>query len=335
MTVEQHTPTVVRLDADALSEAEQEAALHGAGFAPADVAVVKMSGPAVVDCLQGLLTNDVAAPGNEGFVYGAVLTTKGMIVCDLWVARDGNDAWVFAPAHGLDALLDVFKRFVPPRLATYEHLSDHTVIRLVGADVARRVGDAGIAVPQAGRATRATLESIAYHVAHPGPGHGFRLQLWCAMDAVTRVSGALRAAGVERLPPDALELVRIVAGAPRLGTEIDAKTLPQEARFEELHGVSYSKGCYTGQETVARVHFRGHPNRWLGGLLWDEAPDSGDPAVTRDGKTVGRVTSVAWLHDEQRWIGLGLLRREVETGQQVTAGGRVSRVRPLPHALPE
>src|SRR5204863_149594 len=76
-----------------------------------------------------------------------------------------------------------------------------------------------------------------------------------------RLAGRLAAAGAVEAEPAMLELARILAGWPRLGAEVDDKTIPQEVRFDEIGGVSYTKGCYTGQETVARLHFRGHANR--------------------------------------------------------------------------
>src|SRR5207249_1848019 len=112
-------------------------------------------------------------------------------------------------------------------------------------------------------------------------------------------SARLGAAGA--VPADAatLELARILAGWPRLGAEVDDKTIPQEVRYDELGGVSYTKGCYTGQETVSRLHFRGHTNRYLRGLLFDAeppaAPADGWSSVTHLDRDVGRVTSLAWV----------------------------------------
>src|SRR5687767_15346310 len=128
-----------------------------------------------------------------------------------------------------------------------------------------------------------------------------------------------------------------------LGAEIDERTLPQEVRYDEIGGVSYTKGCYTGQETVSRLHFRGHANRHLRGLLFEAdpplAPASGWSAVTHDEKEVGRVTSIAWLPDGGgsvlgRWIGLAVVRREVPIGAVVRAAGREARVAALPFAVP-
>src|SRR5262249_24994082 len=90
-----------------------------------------------------------------------------------------------------------------------------------------------------------------------------------AVDALTtRLIGSGGLAGDQR----DLHGERLLGGWPTLGVEIDEKTLPQEVRYDEIGGVSYTKGCYTGQETVARLHFRGHTNRELRGLRWKGTP---------------------------------------------------------------
>ncbi|HVJ99486.1 MAG TPA: hypothetical protein VM365_01435, partial [Gemmatimonadales bacterium] len=103
---------------------------------------------------------------------------------------------------------------------------------------------------------------------------------------------------------------------------------PQEVRYDEIGGVSYTKGCYTGQETVARLHFRGHTNRELRGLAWREpgAPDG--RGVLAGDKEVGTVRST--LTVDGRTLGLAIVRREIEPGTDVVAGGREARVVQLP-----
>jgi folate-binding protein YgfZ len=140
---------------------------------------------------------------------------------------------------------------------------------------------------------------------------------------------ALRAAGAGAAGPGDLEALRILAGWPALGAEIDEKTLPQEVRFDEIGGVSYSKGCYVGQETVARLHFRGHANRVLRGLAWEGGEAPGDD-LSREGKVVGRLRSLLVLPG--RCLGLAPLRREVAAGETVAAGGVEARVVELPFA---
>jgi folate-binding protein YgfZ len=129
------------------------------------------------------------------------------------------------------------------------------------------------------------------------------------------------------------EAARILAGWPALGAEIDDKTLPQEVRFDELGGVSYTKGCYLGQETVARIHFRGHPNRELRGLEWEDASPLEGRSIEGAGREAGTVRST--LLAGGRRIGLAPIRKEVTIGDAVTAGGRPARVVALPFGGPQ
>jgi folate-binding protein YgfZ len=142
--------------------------------------------------------------------------------------------------------------------------------------------------------------------------------------AVMEIARADAAVGDE----DDLQAARVLAGWPALGAEIDGKTLPQEVRLDQLGGVSYTKGCYVGQETVARVHFRGHPNRELRGLRWDTPAPLQDRSIVAAGKDVGTVRTTRQLPD--RRLGLAPVRREVGLGDQVMAGGLPATVVPLP-----
>lgn len=310
---------------------QADAVLDGAVIAAAPTAVLELVGSGAVECIQGLLTNDVEGRGRRGFVYGAVLTPKGMIVCDLFVARDDGAVTVYAPPQGKEALLEVLRRYVPPRLARIEDRSEgRTVLRLAGPAALAVADGAGVAVPEPGRTEPGVLGGVRYVACRPSRDPAFALQLTCVRDEWEPVRVALREAGAVEAAPAALELARILAGWPRLGAEIDAKTLPQEARFEELDGVSYTKGCYVGQETVARLHFRGHANREIQGLVWGGPPRLDDDAVVRGAKQVGRVTSVAWLERPQRFVGLGMIRNSVRAGEAVTAAGSPAEVQALP-----
>jgi tRNA-modifying protein YgfZ len=115
----------------------------------------------------------------------------------------------------------------------------------------------------------------------------------------------------------AWDIARIEAGRPEWGIDIDDSTIPQEANFDELHAISYTKGCYVGQETVARVHFRGHVNRVLRGLMIPQGPVvRGAPLVDTQGKPVGDVRSTA-LSPRLGPIALAMVRREVEPGATI------------------
>ena len=124
---------------------------------------------------------------------------------------------------------------------------------------------------------------VALETARAGDVAPFAFQITMASAQREPVWQRLVRAGAHSATPAALELTRILAGWPRLASEVDEKTIPQEVRFDEIGGVSYTKGCYTGQETVSRLHFRGHANRQLRGLLFESdplaAPASGWSAI--------------------------------------------------------
>lgn len=124
---------------------------------------------------------------------------------------------------------------------------------------------------------------------------------------------------------DELELLRIRAGTPRFGREIDDRVLPAEAGLEE-RAIDFGKGCYPGQEPIARQHYRGRVNRTLRVLELDgsELPQD-DAELTHDGKIVGRVTSA--VRDGARVVALGYVRVEVPRDAVLSLGGR--RVRAL------
>ncbi len=128
------------------------------------------------------------------------------------------------------------------------------------------------------------------------------------------------------LGADELELRRIEAGRPAWGREIDDRVMPAEAGLTETH-VSFSKGCYPGQEPVARLHFRGHPNRGLRVLELD-APElpAYDTELMLDDKAVGRVTSAARRSDGSV-VALAYVRVEVPDDASLRAGDAVTRSR--------
>ena len=337
-------PQVARVEPGEVTSTLVTALYSGAVVSRVEAGVVALTGPGAVTSFQGLLTNDVELSGDGAFVYGALLTPKGMIVVDGWAARLDTTVSYTVPADGggRERALAIFTRSVPPRLA---HVSDRTadvaVYRLAGPGALAVAGAAGLEVPPV--AGRVLVRPDGTETARATEAAPFVLQVTAPEAAGALLAARLEAAGAVAAGAATLELSRILAGWPRLGAELDDKTIPQEARFDEIGGLSYTKGCYTGQETVARLHFRGHVNRQVRGLLFDREP----PAVPADGwsvvtyvdRDVGRVTSLAFVPETGvagagRWIGLALIRREVEPGSVVRAAGRDARVVDLPFAFP-
>lgn len=338
--------TLLRLPGGAWAAPIVQALRAGALVVRAEAGVLELSGSGAVVCMQGLLTSDFEKPGDSAFVYGALLTAKGMIVVDGWASRIGTTVRFAVPAVGREGALGIFTRSVPPRLArSADRSTELVVVRLAGAHALAIAEAARLPIPTApGRAISETLEGAACDIARASDSAPFVLQIVAPPGAADRLAHRLEAAGAVPGGPPALELARILAGWPGLSSEIDERTLPQEVRFDDIGGVSYTKGCYTGQETVSRLHFRGHANRGLVGLEFDAEPPVG-VAVTvplrQDDREMGRVTSVAWLPEGApttaaggHWIGLGVLRREIEIGARVHAGDVAARVVALPFALP-
>jgi len=304
---------------------------HGSVVVTTAPAVFRVDGGGALQCLQGLLTNDLAKPGDHSLVYGALLTPKGAIVLDCWVARTPDGFTLITAPAAREAAAELFRRQLPPRLA---RVSDQTgemrSAWIVGAQAFQTLAKAGLGpLPEAaGRvAVIDTIQGRLIVALAPerAPFAGFMLG---PATAVELAETTLRGAGAATGDAADLDAARILAGWPALGAEIDERTLPQEVRYDEIGGVSYTKGCYTGQETVARLHFRGHTNRELRGIRWNATPPLEDRGITVESRDVGSVRSTLELGD--RVLGLVMLRREVGPGDIVLAGGMEATVVGLP-----
>ena len=333
--------TLARVDPPSVTPAVAKALRAGAVVAPNPAAIFDLSGSGALACMQGLLTNDLEKPGDGALAYGALLTPKGMIIADGWAGRRGELVRFTTSAEGRERTALILQRSIPPRLArTVDRSGELRVLRLSGPAALAIAEAARLAIPHA--PGRVVLDDEV-EVGRASEGAPFTFQWIGSAPALEILSRRLVAAGAVEGDPAALQLARIEAGWPSLASEVDDKTLPQEIRYDEIGGVSYTKGCYTGQETVSRVHFRGHPNRGLRGVhLAGEPPAEWRTAqpVHLGDKEVGRLTSVAWVPDgspESRggiWMGLAVLRRDVPDGAAVRVGMIEAKVTPLPLPLP-
>ena len=139
--------------------------------------------------------------------------------------------------------------------------------------------------------------------------------------------------GIAEVSSEAAEIVRVEGGRPRFGREMTTETIPQEAGLNE-RAISFTKGCYIGQETVARLHYKGKPNRHLRGLRSDRVLEAGAEVQAGD-KAVGRV-GTAVLSPAMGPVALAILRREAALGDTVMVGGEVeAQVVDLPFATPD
>src|SRR6266581_3629871 len=217
--------TVTRLERDAVPAEIVDRLRAGAIVAPADVGTIELEGPGqgAITCFQGLLTSDIEKPGDGAFVYGALLTPKGMIVVDGWAARLGPRVRFTVPAEGRERAMLTLQRSVPPRLArSADRTDDVAVLRVAGAHAVAVMGAAGFPIPPApNHAVAGSVGGVAIEVARtsdvaPPP---FVFQISLAADRRDTMQGRLVAAGAHAATPTALELARILAGWPRLSSE--------------------------------------------------------------------------------------------------------------------
>ena len=313
-----------------------ERLLRGGVAVPQRDAVFAIDGPGALDCLQGLLSNDLSAPGANRLVYGAMLTPKGMIVADMWAVRRSDDFLLVAPRNAREPLTNLLTRSLPPRLAKVEARSeDWSTLRVYGEHAEAALAESRLI--HAGMEAETVVETgvlgAPVTIAAGSSTSPFRFLIAGPHDTVEQVAALLADNGVTGGDADDYHAARILFGWPELGLEIGDKTLPQEARFEAIGGVSYTKGCFTGQETVARVHFRGRTQKELRGLDWSDLQPLSGSEVRRADRQLGEVHSILALPD--RRIGMATIRREAEVGDVVLAGGREATIVPLPFDLPE
>ncbi|HXD22449.1 MAG TPA: glycine cleavage T C-terminal barrel domain-containing protein [Gemmatimonadaceae bacterium] len=311
---------------------EEYAALRGgAGIVDRSARLrLLVGGAQAQETITGLVTNDVAALRPGAGQYAAALTAKGKIIADVRIFSRSEDLLLDVPAAAAGGFMAMIRKYVNPRLARYADVS--AILRTVGVFGPRAHSVVGsvLAAEGAPEAAVAALRGLADHHHSAFNFGGANLFVARAPDlggegfdvfAPVELAGTLWArlvhAGGTQVGRDAAEIARVEAGRPAWGTDMDETTLAQEANFDALDGISYTKGCYTGQETVARVHFRGHVNRILRGVQSAAAIPSGAELFAGE-RSVGQMKSSV-RSPRLGPIGLAMVRADVATDTEVTA----------------
>jgi folate-binding protein YgfZ len=288
---------------------------------------LRVQGPRAAEMVTGLVTNDVGAllPGQG--CYAAALTAKGKIVADLRVFVQEDGILVDAPPRAWAGWAGMVKKFVNPRLAP--HVDESAALRDLGifGATARHVVSELTGVQSPALTALAPyahvsvqVDGVPITVAKVPELELEGFELLVPADAFTTLWTRAVAAGAKPAGLEAWDIARVEAGRPEWGIDIDDNTIPQEANFDDLHAISYTKGCYVGQETVARVHFRGHVHRHLRGVRASglEPLQSGATLHGADGAQVGDVRSTV-RSPRLGAIALAMIRREVEPGASLVA----------------
>ena len=282
--------------------------------------LLRLTGRDPVGMLNAILTNSVPPNADPG-AYALLLNPKGRVQSDLRVLRSGTDIVVDTEPEGANAAREILGRYAPFSRAQLEDLSEAwSVLGLYGP----RAGDLlGLDLNEHETAEVETGGEtlLAAGVAAPVPGY----DLLGPSEAVARAADHLAALGAVPVGTDAYEAARVGAGVPRFGADLTPENFPGEAGILD-RAVDFGKGCYPGQETVARMRYRGHPNKTLYRLsCTGEPPTPGTPILQGD-KQVGTVTSVSPLPVDGEILALGYLSRNTDLEAPIVAAGSGVRV---------
>ena len=280
-----------------------------------------LTGEQAKELLSGQVTNDIEALTPGSGCYAALLTNKGKMLADLRVLNlspPTPELWIDTERVALQALFDTLRRgAVGWQAELHKRTVQQALLSLVGPRAAQAVG--GEVGPElSNRAAQLGGADVLL------VGTDLGVDVVCSAEDAERVRGAL---DVPVVPEAAAEVLRVESGRPRYGLDLDEGTIPQEGGLNE-RAVSFTKGCYVGQETVARLHYRGKPNRHLRGLRFSDAVPTGTPLLLGE-REVGRVGSSV-VSPRFGPIGLALVRREASVGDELGAGDASAVVAELP-----
>ena len=276
--------------------------------------VVKVSGPDRLSWLHSLTSQDVErlAPGSTA--EALILSPQGHLEHHLTLTDDGAATWLHVEPHTAKALVDYLNSMRFMLRVEVEELTGTLVVLTLAGPVPAEGGF--VSRTESADSTAATL--VAEGVAAAVTTNPFGVDLIVHPEAAERLAATFPVAGLW-----AFEAARIAARVARPGLDTDHKTLPHEVGLVDS-AVHLNKGCYRGQETVARIHNLGHPPRRLVFLdldgSVDRLPAHGSPLTMEDGSQVGFVGSAA-RHFELGPIGLGLVKRSVDVSATLLADG--------------
>src|SRR3954452_7779214 len=265
--------------------------------------------------LAGQITSDVEALTPDHGQYAALLSHKGKMLGDLRVLDLGDELWLDTERVALQALFDTIRRAkIGYDVELHKRTLEQALFSLLGPR-AREVAGADAAGLGEAEHDNARGELGVLVTTDLG------VDVICAAEHAGDVRTRLEAAGAVPITEADGETRRVETGRPRYGVDLDESVIPQEAGLNE-RAVSFTKGCYVGQETVARLHYKGKPNRHLRGLRLSGPVPAGTPLRLGE-REVGRLTSVA-ASPRFGDIGLALVRREAEPGAVLEAGDGVT-----------
>ena len=287
-----------------------------------------ISGAEARPALNGIVTNEVETlePGHG--LLAAVLTPKGKMLGDLRILDTGDELLLDMERPALQAVFDAVRHGLVGYDAQLDKRTLQTgLLSLLGPGSRDVAGAPGLPDEELSNAP-GEIAGAPVRLISTDLG----VDVLCSADDTVRVHTALVEAGAAEISEDDAEVLRVESGRPRYGVDLDESVIPQEAGLNE-RAVSFTKGCYVGQETVARLFYKGRPNRRLRGLRLS-GPAGPGLALRLGEREVGTLTSSV-VSPTLGPIGLALVRREAEPGAELElagSGGVTATVVALPFA---
>ncbi len=274
-----------------------------------------LTGTQAKSFLQGQVTNDVEGLSAGQGCYAAFLTPKGKMLGDLRILDTGDELLLDTERVSLQGLFSMIRRFsIGHDVQLHKRTLERGLLSLIGPGA-----DAVADVPSLATAEHSHVPALIGGLEARAIRTDWGIDLLCEASATPALIVALEGAGALAVSETVAECLRVEHGRPRYGLDLDDNVIPQEAGLNE-RAVSFTKGCYVGQETVARLHYRGKPNRHLRGLRLSTTAQTGDQ-VWQAGRPVGRLGSVV-ESPELGPLALALIRREAPPGSEVTVGAQ-------------
>jgi tRNA-modifying protein YgfZ len=269
-----------------------------------------LTGGEAREFLHGQVSNDIEALEPGQGCYAAFLTPKGKMLGDLRVLNLGDELFLDTERVSLQALFNMIRNYKLGRdVELHKRTLERGLLSLVGPGAREAAGAHDLGPTEHDNAA-GEIGGVPVRLVATAAG----VDLICDAQRTDELKHALDVPAVSEA---AAEVVRVESGRPRYGLDLDESVIPQEAGLNE-RAVSFTKGCYVGQETVARLFYRGKPNRHLRGLRLSEPAATGD-ALRLGEREVGRLGSSV-VSPALGPIGLAIVRREAAPGDTVTVG---------------
>lgn len=304
--------------------------------------LTEVSGTEAVRFLNGLITNDIKALEDGAWMLAAFPNAQGRLLAVVRVLRRGDKFWFDTGAVTREKVFQNLFRFTMAGDFQVHDLSDeYRVLSVQGVKAAETVEK--VLGRAAGRVEKNKFVEAAFggrpvtvvrasHLAETG------FDLFVAAEEFDNLQHAFTENGAVEIGDDAFEVLRVEAGTPRYGADMDETTVVLETGLDEA--VNFNKGCYIGQEIIARIHFRGHVAKKLTGLIFEESetaaaasPDGLKNAELRsaDGKNAGIITSTAFSPLLGRIVALAYVRYAfLANGTKLQVGDQTATVSGLP-----